>query len=123
MNHGRNRIFTLVMFLLFACVVTYGQQNSEITGTVTDKEGATVPGAQVSVTAAATGFVSNTVTNSAGIYNIPGLNVGTYELRVSMKGFQSYVTKGLEVNVSQTLRADVSLSVGSVSETVTVSAN
>jgi len=123
MNHGRNRIFTLVMFLLFACVVTYGQQNSEITGTITDKEGATVPGAQVSVTAAATGFVSNTVTNSAGIYNIPGLNVGTYELRVSMKGFQSYVTKGLEVNVSQTLRADVSLSVGSVSETVTVSAN
>ncbi len=123
MNHGRNRIFTLVMFLLFACVVTYGQQNSAITGTVTDKEGAAIPDAQVSLTADATGFVSNTVTNSAGLFSIPALNVGTYGLKVSMKGFQTYVAKGLEVNVSQTLRVDVSMSVGSVTETVTVSAN
>ncbi|HEY6375432.1 MAG TPA: carboxypeptidase-like regulatory domain-containing protein [Edaphobacter sp.] len=111
------------MFLLFACVVTHAQQNSIITGTVTDNEGAAIPGAQVSVTADATGFVNNTVTNSAGIYSMPALNVGTYGLRVSMKGFQTYVAKGLAVNVSQTLRADVVLSVGSVSETVTVSAN
>ncbi len=123
MNLGRTRIFTLVMFLLFACVVSYAQQNSVITGTVIDSEGAAIPGALVSVTADATGFVSTTVTNSAGLFNLPALNVGTYGLKVSMKGFQNYVAKGLEVNVSQTLRVDVSLSVGSVSETVTVSAN
>ncbi len=123
MNRGRTRIFTLVMFLLFAWVVSNAQQNSVITGTITDNEGAAIAGAQVSVTADATGFVSNTVTNSAGIYSIPALNVGTYGLKVSMNGFQTYVAKGLQVNVSQTLRADASLSVGSVTETVTVSAN
>ena len=94
-----------------------------ITGEVTDSVGAAVSDAEVSVTAAATGFVSSTKTNSAGLFNIPGLNVGTYELKVSMKGFQTYVAKGLEVNVSQTLRHDIGLSVGSVTETVTVSAN
>jgi len=122
-NRGRTKIFTLVMFLLFACVFTQAQQNSVITGTVTDNQGAAIPGAQVSVIADATGFVSNTVTNAAGIYSIPGLNVGTYDLKVNMNGFQAYVAKGLQVNVSQTLRADATLSVGSVSETVTVSAN
>ncbi|MEO6817747.1 MAG: TonB-dependent receptor, partial [Edaphobacter sp.] len=123
MNRGRTKIFTLVMFLLSCCVFTYAQQNSVITGTVTDNQGAAIAGAQVSVTANATGFVSNSVTNASGIYSIPALNVGTYELKVSMAGFQNYVSKGLEVNVSQTLRVDASLSVGSVAETVTVSAN
>jgi hypothetical protein len=123
MNLGKNRIFTLVMFLVFACAVTYAQQNSVIIGTVTDSAGAAVADADVSVTAAATGYVSSTKTNSAGLYSIPGLNVGTYELKVSMKGFQTYIEKGLEVNVSQTLRADANLSVGSVTETVTVEAN
>jgi hypothetical protein len=111
------------MFLLFACAVTYAQQNSVITGEVTDSAGAAVSEAEVSVTAAATGFVSSTKTNSSGLFNLPGLNVGTYELKVSMKGFQTYIAKGLEVNVSQTLRHDVGLSVGSITETVTVSAD
>jgi carboxypeptidase family protein len=123
MNFGKSRILTLVMFLLFACAVTYAQQNSVITGEVTDSAGAAVSDADVTVTSTATGFVSSTKTNSAGLFSIPGLNVGTYELKVSMKGFQTFVAKGLELNVSQTLRHDVGLSVGSVSETVTVEAN
>ncbi len=123
MNFGKSRILTLVMFLLFACAVTYAQQNSVITGEVTDSAGAAVSDAEVTVTSVATGFVSSTKTNSAGLFSIPGLNVGTYELKVSMKGFQTFVAKGLELNVSQTLRHDVGLSVGSVSETVTVEAN
>src|SRR5665213_972803 len=106
-----------MMSLLFACVFAHAQQNSVITGTVTDNQGAAIAGAQVSVTADATGFVSSTVTNAAGIYSIPALNVGTYDLKVNMNGFQAYVAKGLQVNVSQTLRADANLSVGSVSET------
>lgn len=122
-NRGITKIFTLVMFLLFACVFTYAQQNSVITGTVTDNQGAAIPGAQVSLTADATGFASSTVTNASGIYSIPGLNVGTYGLKITMNGFQTYIAKGLQVNVSQTLRVDASLSVGSVSETVTVAAN
>ncbi|HZL26492.1 MAG TPA: carboxypeptidase-like regulatory domain-containing protein, partial [Acidobacteriaceae bacterium] len=124
--HGRRRwIFPLLAFVLLflSLPLAHAQQNSVITGTVTDNQGAAIPGAEVSVTADATGFVSNTVTNANGIYSIPALNVGRYNLKISTKGFQVYAAKGLEVNVSQTLRVDATLSVGSVNQTVTVEAN
>jgi len=121
----RRWIFRLLafVFLLLSVPLAHAQQNSVITGTVTDKQGAGVAGAQVTVTAEATGFVSTTTTNGEGIYSFPGLNVGTYALKVTANGFSTYVAKGLEVNVSQTLRADANLAVGSVSETVSVEAN
>src|SRR5665213_726327 len=111
--HGRGRwMFPLLAFVLLflSLPLAQAQQNSVITGTVTDNQGAAIPGAEVSVTADATGFVSNTVTNANGIYSIPALNVGRYDLKISTKGFQAYVARGLEVNVSQTLRADATLS-------------
>jgi len=125
-TRARSRwIFLLpALVLLVLCPsLARAQQNSVITGTVTDGQGAAIPDAQVSVTAGATGFVSNTVTNSQGIYTISGLNVGTYGLKVSAKGFKTYIANGLEVNVSQTLRSDASLSVGAVTDSVTVEAN
>lgn len=111
------------MFLLFVGAASYAQQNSVITGTVSDKEGAAIPDAQVTITANATGFASTTTTNSVGLFSFPGLNVGTYDLKVVAKGFQAHIAHGLTLNVSQTLRTDVSLAVGSVNETVTVEAN
>ena len=122
MTNRRYRVFILSL-LLFAGVKLHAQANSSITGTVSDKEGAAIPNAHVTATDTATGFTSSTDTNTAGIYNLPGLNVGVYDLKVTANGFQTSVQKGLQVNVSQVLHADVTLSVGSVSETVTVSAN
>ena len=52
-----------------------------------------------------------------------GLNVGTYDLKVTMKGFEAYQTNGLTLNVSQTLAHDVKLTVGAETEEVTVSAD
>lgn len=123
MTNRRYRIFILSLLMLFAGIRLHAQANSSITGTVSDKEGAAIPNAHVVATDMATGFTSTTDTNSVGIYNLPALNVGTYDLKVTANGFQTSLQKGLQVNVSQTLRADVTLTVGSVSETVTVSAN
>ena len=121
-KHSWYRVLTLSIFMLLASAGLYAQQNSEITGTVVDNQGAAIPGAHVSITATATGFVSDTDTNAAGIYNFPALNLGTYDMKVEAKGFTTAVHKGLQVNISQVLRYDVPMSVGSVSETVTVSA-
>ncbi len=123
MKERRYRILILSILMLFGCVGLYAQQNSEITGTVIDKEGAAIPNAHVTATDTATGYSHSTDTNSVGLYNIPGLNVGTYDLKVTANGFQTAVQRGLQLNISQVLRSDVALSVGSVSETVTVSAN
>lgn len=117
------RIFALSFVFVLGCAMGYAQQNSTITGTITDKAGAVVPGAHISITEAGTGFTTTTDSNDAGVFNIPGLNVGSYDMTVTAKGFGTSVQKGLQVNVSQTLRADASLPVGSVTDTVSVAAN
>jgi hypothetical protein len=98
----------------------HAQQNSTITGTVLDKAGAVVPGAEITLTQQQTGFTSKTVSNDAGNFTFNGLNVGTYDLKATAKGFDAYVEKGIVVNVSQTTRIDATLTVGSIDQTVTV---
>ena len=122
MNHKWYRIPLLSLFSILACVGAYAQYNSEITGTVVDKENAAIAGASLVLTNTATGGSVTTDSNAAGVFTFPGLNVGTYDLKVTAKGFQTFVRTGLQVNVSQTLRTDVTMTVGTVNETVTVAA-
>ena len=79
-----------------------------------------VPGAEVTLTQQQTGFVSKAISNDSGNFTFNGLNVGTYDLKATAKGFDAYVEKGIVVNVSQTTRVDATLTVGSVDQTVTV---
>jgi hypothetical protein len=122
-NDARYKLLLLPLFLILASAGAFAQQNSEISGTVTDNNGAVVPNAHLTLTSTSTGSQLSTDTNTNGVYIFPGLNVGTYDLTATASGFGTYVQKGLVVNVSQTLRADVSLTVGSVQQTVTVTAN
>jgi hypothetical protein len=117
---AKNRMCLLSLVLLLVCLVGHAQQNSTITGTVLDKNGAVVPGAEVTLTQQQTGFVSKTVSNDTGNFTFNGLNVGTYDLKATAKGFDAYVEKGIVVNVSQTARVDATLTVGNVDQTVTV---
>jgi len=123
MRNAKYRWFLLPLFLMFVCVGVFAQQNSEIVGTVTDQAGAAVTGATVTVTDPATKFERTTTTNETGAYKFAALNVASYELKVAAKGFQTYVASGIQVNVSQTHRADVKLTVGADSQTVTVTAD
>jgi hypothetical protein len=122
-NDAKHRLLLLPLFLVLVSVGAFAQQNSEISGTVTDNNGAVVPNAHLTLTSISTGVELNTDTNSNGVYIFPGLNVGTYDLSATASGFGTYLQKGLVVNVSQTLRADVTLTVGSIQQTVTVTAN
>ena len=123
MRLARFKFLIVPLFLVFACVSAIAQQNSEIVGTVTDQSGAAVPGAKLVLTQNETGFVYNGISNGTGGFTFPGLNVGTYSLKVTAKGFQSATTNGLTLNVSQTLGADVKLTIGSESQEVTVTAD
>jgi len=120
MRQAKNRFLLLSVLLILACLAGNAQQNSTITGTVMDKGGAVVPGADVTLTQEQTGFISTAKSNEAGNFSFNALNVGTYTLKASAKGFDSYVEKGIVVNVSQTTRVDATLTVGSVDQTVTV---
>src|SRR5215469_1848348 len=108
------------VFALCAITLVSAQENAEIIGTVTDKTGAAVPNATVTLTHLATGSVRTSASNSSGLFDFPGLAVGNYDLKATAKGFKAYTKAGLVVNTAQTLRADVQLDVGSEMQTVTV---
>jgi len=122
MTQWRYRVLLLPLFLLVACLGLNAQQNSQISGTILDPAGAAIPNAHITLTNVDTGFANNSDSNAAGVYSFPGLNVGTYDMKVTANGFQTAVNKGLVLNISQTLRQDVTMTVGATNETVTVSA-
>ena len=96
--------------------------NGTITGTVTDPAGAVVPGANVEATNAATGVVFPAVSTNTGAYSIPELPIGNYTVTVKRQGFKTYTHSNLAIGATQTLRENVTLEVGSATESITVTA-
>jgi hypothetical protein len=123
MRQARLGLIILSVLLLFAGVGLYAQQNSEIVGTITDQTGAAVPGATLALTQKETGYVYNTTSNGTGGYAFSALNVGIFDLKVTAKGFETYTATGLTLNVSQTLAADIKLTVGAETVQVSVTAD
>jgi hypothetical protein len=108
------------VFVLFASMLAGAQ---EITGLVTDPSGAVVPNATVTVTLRSTGAVRTTQSGPSGLYDFSGLEIGIYDMKVTSSGFKTFTTSGLVLNVTQTLRANIPLAVGSEAQTVTIEAN
>src|ERR1700726_4822974 len=97
-----------------------GQDRGIITGLVTDKSGAAVPGATVTITDEATGVKTVVDTTSAGNFSTPPLVLGSYKVQVELTGFKTFVEPGVQVASGATVRVDATLDVGQVSETVEV---
>src|SRR5215211_7879202 len=91
-----------------------------LTGTIIDNAGAVVPGVRVMMTNEATGEARSVISQSNGSYVVPLLPPGTYRVEFSKTGFKASVKPGLEINVTETLRFDVSVELGAVQEQVTI---
>src|SRR4051812_11276961 len=91
-------------------------------GNVTDASGATVPGVAVTATEIATNVSRTTVSNEAGAYIFPSLVNGKYTVVAELQGFKKVVHENIKVDVNTTVRIDVVMQVGAVSEAVTVEA-
>jgi hypothetical protein len=121
----RSLRYTLVlMLLLVATGRVFGQAGATgtIQGTITDSSGAALPGVDVSVTNTGTNISFKTVTNSAGDYNAPQLNPGTYVITASAPGFQKAVTKPFVLTVDQQARVPIAMKPGAVTETMEITA-
>src|SRR5262245_41176561 len=94
-----------------------------LVGAVVDAAGAALPGATVTVVAAATNATRSTVTGSDGGFVVSGLAPGAYEIRVEQPGFRSFVRRAVSLATGETLRVDVALQVGERTEAVTVMAD
>src|SRR5215467_9083599 len=113
------------LFALFfaSAVWIFGQgERATISGTVTDSTGALVPQARISVRNESTNIVNRAESNSSGLYVVPALEPGSYELTAEKQGFRSYKVSSIPLSVGLTATVDVKLEVGLVSEAVQVTA-
>jgi hypothetical protein len=111
----------LVVLSTFLSLSAFAQLTvGHVTGNVKDSTGAIVPGATVTLTNEGTGIAAKATSTSSGDYTFAQVNPGSYTLRVDAPGFQSQITRGIQVHVQESATQDFSLVVGNVSEQVTV---
>jgi hypothetical protein len=99
-----------------------GQTFGDITGRVSDPSGAAVPASAITLTNVNTNAVRTTTTSDSGDYTFPSVPPGVYKVKMEHPGFKTSNSANVEVQVQQSVRLDVTLEVGQVSETVEVTA-
>jgi hypothetical protein len=113
------------MRLVLACLLLTASLSAQtfgsLTGDVKDASGAVVAGAAITVRNTATNGVRNATTNEDGVYSIPALVPGLYEVKAEKPGFKSASRANVELQVQQAARVDFNLEIGQVSEVVEVS--
>ncbi len=120
---------SMLMAMLTAMVLTafstslLGQQTGSVVGTVADKTGAVIPGANVTLTNTASKDVRRTTTNAEGFFAFSGTVAGDYSVRVESQGFQAAEQAGIHLSPGDRRNLNVSMGVGSTAEHVTVEAN
>jgi hypothetical protein len=95
---------------------------AQISGVVTDESGGALPGVEVTVTQTSTGLVRFVVTGTGGEYVLPNLPIGPYKLEAKLQGFSTFEQTGIVLQVGTSPVVNVSLKIGTLSETVTVAA-
>ncbi|MFN7936428.1 MAG: TonB-dependent receptor [Bryobacteraceae bacterium] len=111
-----------VATIALACGLLFAQTpTARITGTVYDSSAKSIPQASVTAMNQSTGTVVDAQTNDQGIFSLPFLNPGKYEVKVEAPGFRRYLRSNITMETGQVLTLDVTLEVGEVTQSVTIS--
>jgi len=113
-------IHVLILALSLAMVSPAQNTTATVVGRVGDASDAAVPGVTVTLTGTETGLTLNTKTAEDGTYVFSLVRPGRYRLTLEKSGFQKFKTQGFDLEVDETQRFDVRLTIGQVSETITV---
>jgi Carboxypeptidase regulatory-like domain len=114
------RFAGVVAAVLLGTLTANAAITGSISGVVTDPSGAVVPGVKVVATSVTTNVQSTAVTDAKGFYNLPTLNVDTYNLSTSQPGFRDYQQTGIKIDANSALRVDITMQLGTVTNTVSV---
>lgn len=113
----------LTLFVLAAVKVSNGQAlYGSLVGNVRDASQAIIAGARVTMTNTETQQSRETATNDMGGYSFATISPGTYKITVRKEGFTAWIQTGISVAANSTERVDVTLSLGTITESVTVNA-
>src|SRR5579859_4771970 len=114
----------LTTILLCLCGIAQAQvTGAKLEGTVVDPTGAAISKAKIVVTNSGTNQSSSATSDDRGLYSIPALTPGTYQLSASAAGFASTVQTGITLTVGQNATLNIALKLGSSNETTTVTAD
>jgi len=116
------RKLSFLSILLTLSVSMALAQTASITGRITDPAGGVVPDVSVTATSVANGVATASVSNQDGYYSLPSLPPGTYSLSLQKIGFAPIRQENLKLDVQQTARIDFTLKVGTVAESIDVTA-
>jgi hypothetical protein len=100
--------------------VAQAGSTAQISGSVKDSSGGVLPGVDVAVTQTDTGLKRNAITDAEGAYALPNLPPGPYRLDATLQGFRSYTQTGIVLQVGASPIFNVTMAIGQVAETVTV---
>ncbi len=115
-------VFVLLLFVFLICSRLSAQVDlGRVAGSITDPSGAVVPGAKVVVKNVDTGVTRSTASDTGGLYVIPSLPAGHYQVTVEVTGFQPS-SQTADVTVGGTVERSFHLSVGGTNQQVDVSA-
>ena len=113
----------LRLFLaLLSATLAFAQDRGTIRGTVSDPTGAAVPAAKVTIRNIDTGLTQSVTTGTDGLYALPYLPAGNYSVTTEKAGFRKAEATAIRVNVATVISVDIALTVGSVDQTIDVSA-
>ena len=120
----RSCVTLMALLLLFPlAIAATAQEDASIYGTVTDASRAVLPGVTVTLRSPALQTRERVVvTDSSGEYRVPALPIGTYEVEYTLPGFRTVSRQAVRLSVGFATRLDVTMSVGDVEETITVTA-
>ncbi len=122
-NTSLLRIFSCLALASLALPLAAQQTTATLTGNVTDASGGAIGGVTVKVTNRQTNVVRDTLTNDQGAYSLPFLTAGDYTVDASKAGFQGSRVSALSLQVGQTVRVDIAMKIGAVTESVDVVAS
>ncbi|TAM79494.1 MAG: hypothetical protein EPN47_16955 [Acidobacteria bacterium] len=124
MSTGKRLPALIVLISLVFAARSFGQlsRTTSLVGTVKDTSGAVVPNASVVAIQTETDTTYRAISNAAGEYSIPYVNIGPYTITVKAQGFRTIQKTGILVQVNDVVRTDFTLQVGEVSQEVTVKA-
>lgn len=116
------RLVSLVVLFPLLLAAQTGE-STQILGSIEDPSGAAMDGVEIIATHLSTGQVRKTVSSGQGVYVFPLMAPGAYTLRAEMAGFKTETRSGLVLQLNQKARVDFKMQVGSVSDSVEVSAS
>src|SRR2546423_8249689 len=119
-QYVRRVIPVAVISLLIGSGAVFAQATSTFNGRVRDQGDAVLPGVTVTATNVSTGVTRTTVTNGEGLYYMPGLEPGIYDVKTELTGFSPAQRERVTLAVNATITLDFKMSIASLNETLTV---